>query len=92
MLAFLNTLPSWLLPVGWFALLAGWALGRPSTTSFINKVTTIGSHNQVQNQVSISNAPAAGKDGDSALSKASSMASVVGLVLTLIPMLKDWLK
>ncbi len=92
MLTFLNTLPGWLFPLGWFALLVGWALGRPTTASIFNKITTIGFNNQVQNQVAISNAPATSKEGDSALSKAGSWASLVGLVLTLIPLLKDWLK
>lgn len=88
--ALLNTLPNWMLPVGWFALLFGWLLGRPESTRFFNKVTVFGFNNTTTNQVTQSMGQGAG--GDSPLSKAGSWASLVGLVLTLLPLLKDWLK
>ena len=92
----LNTLfaylPNWLLPVGWVVLLVGWALGRPTTSSFLNKVSVFGVNNTTVNQVSHEASRRSDTSGDSRLSKAGSWASLMGLVLTLLPMLKDWLK
>ncbi len=89
--AFIATLPTWFLPVGWFALLIGWVLGQPATTRFFNKVTVIGFNNTTTN-IARQAASSKAAGGDSPLSKVGSWASVVGLVLTLLPMLKDWLK
>jgi hypothetical protein len=91
----LAALPNWLLPLGWAALLVGWVLGRPAVTqmlNMLNKVTVIGANNTTTNIVNQSVKPAASAGGDSTLSKLSSWATVAGLVLTLLPMLKDWLK
>lgn len=85
-------LPSWFLPLGWLALLLGWALGRPATQRFItNNITVIGIGNTTNNTV-LASAPSSASTGDSALSKAGSWASVVGLLLTLLPVLEKWLK
>lgn len=84
-------LPTWFMPVGWLALLLGWVLGRPATQRVWNKVTVIGIANTTNNNVvqrEASSSPA----GDSALSKVGSWCSVVGLVLTLQPLLEKWLK
>lgn len=91
---FLSTLPSWILPIGWLALLLGWGLGRPATARLLlkNSVNVKGNGNTVQNTISQHNTTAQNPSGDSSLSKASSFATVAGLVLTLLPMLKDWLK
>lgn len=84
-------LPTWLLPVGWLALLLGWVLCRPATQRVWNKVVVIGIGNTTTNtvhHVEASSPPT----GDSALSKVGSWCSVVGLVLTLQPLLEKWLK
>src|ERR1035437_10375047 len=91
LVAITATLPSWLLPLGWLALLLRWALGRPATQRFFDKVTVIGIANTTTNTVLVSE-PSSTSTGDSALSKIGSWASVVGLVLTLLPILKQWLK
>jgi hypothetical protein len=84
-------LPSWFLPLGWAFLLLGWALGRPKVQTIIGKVTAIGVNVHVTNTVHPSDA---GKlpTGDSPLSKLGSWASLVGLVLALLPMVQSWLK
>lgn len=87
----LLSLPSWLLPVGWFALLLGWTLGKPATQRLMNKVTVFGIANTTSNTVAVSEHSSA-PTGDTALSKVGSWANVVGLVLTALPMLKEWLK
>ena len=85
------SLPAWLLPLGWIALLLGWLLGRPAIQRFVNKVTVIGIANTTTNSVSVTehSNPA---HGDSALSKVGNWATIGGLVLTLLPMLKEWMK
>lgn len=90
----LNSLPSWILPIGWLALLLGWGLARPATARLLlkNKVAIKGNGNAVTNVVSQNYTLPSGIGGDSSLSKAGSYASLVGLVLTLLPILKDWLK
>ena len=86
----LSSLPSWLLPLGWIILLAGWILGRPATAGLVNKITIFGSHNRVQTQISVAQpAPAQGESG---LAKAASWATLLGLALSLLPMAKDLLK
>lgn len=89
--AIFAALPTWFLPVGWLALLLGWVLGRPATQRVWNKVVVIGIANTTTNtvqQMDASNPPT----GDSALSKVGSWCSVVGLVLTLQPLLEKWVK
>lgn len=88
----LNILPVWFMPVGWFALLFGWVLSRPATTSLVNKVMVIGFNNHTNNQVSNDTTNQHDASGESPLSKFGSWASLLGLLLTLLPMLKDWLK
>jgi hypothetical protein len=91
---FLNTLPNWVLPIGWLALLLGWGLGRPATARLLlkNGVNVKGNGNTLYNNVSQKNISPTSSGVDSSLSKASSYATVAGLVLTLLPMLKDWFK
>lgn len=91
---FLSSLPSWVLPIGWLALLLGWGLGRPATARLLlkNSVNVKGNGNTVQSTISQHSTSGQNPSSDSSLSKASSFATVAGLVLTLLPMLKDWLK
>jgi hypothetical protein len=84
-------LPGWFLPLGWLLLLLGWALGRPKVQTVVGKIIVVGFDINITSTV---HHVEAAKDpaGDSPLSKASSWATLVGLLLTLLPMIQAWLK
>lgn len=90
--AMLEHVPSWLAWVGWLVVLAGYLMQRRAWVSLQSNVrnTVKGNQNQVTNTVHQS-APASPDGGDSPLGRWGSWASIVGLVLTLLPMVKAWL-
>jgi hypothetical protein len=89
--AFFSASPDWLLPLGWLVLLLGWVLGRPATQRFVNKVSVIGFGNTTTNTVNqTSTTPSAGGTSTS-LTNASSVATILGLLITLWPVVKPWL-
>lgn len=90
--ALFEQVPSWLGWLGWFVLFAGYLMQRRALVSLQSSVrnTVKGNQNHVTNTVHQA-APASAEGGDSHLSQWGSWASIVGLVLTLIPMVKAWL-
>lgn len=92
----LQTLPDWCFPLGYFCVFLGWLLGRPATTKVVNKASSwvvgFGNVTITTNQVAGSTGSDDAPHEDSALSRAGSWASLVGLALTLGPLLKDWFK
>ena len=85
------SIPDWAFALGWLSLLLGWVLARPATQRIWSKVVVIGIANTTTNTV-LQNEAASQTAGDSALSKVGSWCSVIGLVLTLQPLLEKWLK
>ena len=93
MAAFLQSIPAWVGAVGWLAVLIGFGLQRKALMNVTHKTSIKGNNNTVTNSTSQgtpSQVGSAGKGGDSALSQWGSWASVVGLALTLLPLLKEW--
>jgi hypothetical protein len=75
--------------IGWGLVLMGWLLQRPSVQQKLSNFTLqIGSGNQsAVSQQQAHHASAGGDKGDSALSKASSWATLAGLAVTIYPLL-----
>lgn len=91
MVALFDHVPSWLSWLGWLFLLAGCLMQRRALNLQSNIRNTVrGSQNQVTNTVH-QLAPASPDGGDSPLAQWGSWASIVGLLLTLLPMVKAWL-
>lgn len=93
LLNWLNNL-DWLGWVGWVALLAGFSMQRKALMNahVVNRVS--GSQNTVNNNIHQTQAaPSAqtGQPGESNLAKWGSWASIVGLALTLWPLVKPLL-
>lgn len=92
MSALMQSVPQWLGWLGWLALLVGFLFQRRAwATQQARTQTNIkGNLNQVTNTTTQS-VTEAGSGGDSPLAQWGSWASIVGLVLTLLPMIKAWL-
>lgn len=90
--ALLQHVPSWLGGVGWLVVLAGYLLQRRAVVSLQSRIqnNVKGNQNRVTNTV-LQSAPASPGGGDSPLAQWGSWASIVGLFLTLLPMVKAWL-
>lgn len=90
--ALLRQVPAWLGVVGWLVVLAGYLLQRQAVVSLQSRIqnNVKGNQNQVTNAV-LQSAPASQGGGDSPLAQWGSWASIVGLFLTLLPMVKAWL-
>ena len=88
----LKSMPQWVGAVGWAAVLIGFLFQRRAIHNIGNQRNTglnIGSANQIhQSNEGASQPP---KSGDSALSQWGSWAYVIGLGLSLLPLLKDYL-
>jgi hypothetical protein len=87
--AFLQMVPPWVGGVGWLAVLVGFFLQRKALVEARNLTTIKGNRNQVSNTIHQSAVEASG--GDSVLVQCANWATIAGLVLTLLPLLKDWL-
>jgi hypothetical protein len=76
--------------VGWFFVLLGWSLQRPSVQNKLSSFTfQIGSGNQSTVSQNLSEqADSNSSKGDSPLSMIGSWASLVGLALTIVPLFK----
>ena len=94
MATFLHSIPAWVGAVGWLAVLLGFGLQRKAFMSVSNKTSIKGNRNSVTNTTNqgtqSQNDSADHGSGDSTLSRWGSWASLVGLVLTLLPLLKEW--
>lgn len=89
---FLQSIPSWVGALGWLAVLIGFRLQRKALINASNKTTIIGGGNTVSNTTNQSTHSAnADGGGDSLLSLFGNWASLIGLALSLLPLLKDWL-
>jgi hypothetical protein len=83
--ALLQVMP-WL---GWVLLLLGWLGQRRNVQNWINKVMVIGSHNHVSNQVSYTPPKPDSTQAPALVERIGSWASILGLLLTLWPLLKS---
>ncbi len=87
----LGMVPPWLGVVAWMLVLVGFLLQRSALQQKSRVHNAIkGNENQVVNTVhqSVTGSPS---QEDSALARWGSWASIVGLVLTLLPLVKAWL-
>ena len=89
MRSWLQSIPAWVGAVGWLAVLVGFFMQRKALMNVVHKNSFKGNNNVVTNITHQSTPSQSG--GDSALSQWGSWASVVGLGLTLLPLLKEWL-
>lgn len=78
--------------VGWVAVLVGFLMQRRAWNNMQARIHTSikGNQNRVTSTINQS-VPASEGEGDSQLAKWGSWASVVGLALTLWPLVKGWL-
>ena len=90
MFTWLQSMPTWVGAVGWLAVLVGFFMQRKALINVVNKNSFRGDNNVVTN-ITHQGTPSQSGGGDSALSQWESWASVVGLGLTLLPLLKEWL-
>lgn len=92
MSALIEHVPSWLGWLGWLVVLVGHLMQRRALVGFQSRIqsTVQGNQNQVTNTVNQSTS-ASSAEGDSLLAQWSSWATIVGLFLTLLPMIKAWL-
>jgi len=85
-----NTLPAWLGPLGWLALLLGLVLHQRAWAEAQNKTTVLGFRNVVSSQIhqphTVDAAGAASR-----LSNWGNWGSIVGLGLSLLSLLTDGL-
>lgn len=84
--------PPWVGVLGWLVVLVGYLMQRRAWINMQARIQTTvkGNQNQVTNTVNQS-VPASGGEGDSPLAQWGSWASIVGLVLTLLPLVKAWM-
>jgi hypothetical protein len=77
--------------LGWVALLAGFSMQRKAlmNANVVNRVS--GSQNTVTNNIHQTHSAAPGEPHESRLAKSASWATLVGLALTLWPLVKPWL-
>lgn len=90
--ALFQGVPQWVGLLGWLVVLVGFLMQRRAWTNMQARIQTSikGNQNQVNNTVHQS-VPASSGDGDSPLAQWGSWASIVGLVLTLLPLVKAWM-
>lgn len=90
--ALIQAMPAWLGVLGWAVVLVGYLLQRRAWVTQRSSVQTSikGNQNQVSNTVTQSVLEQGGS-GDSPLAMWGSWASIVGLALTLLPLIKAWL-
>lgn len=87
--ALIQGVPQWVGWLGWVAVLIGFLFQRRAliTQQARSQTSVKGNHNQVTNTTTQTVMEA----GDSALAQWGSWASIVGLVLTLLPLIKAWI-
>jgi hypothetical protein len=90
--ALIQGVPQWVGWLGWVAVLIGFLFQRRAlvTQEARSETSVKGNHNQVTNTTT-QTVMEAGGGGDSALAQWGSWASIVGLILTLLPLVKAWL-
>jgi len=90
--ALIEHVPSWVGWLGWLGMLVGYIMQRRALVSLQSRIQNVihGNQNQVTNTVNQS-LPASSGGGDSLLAQLSSWATIVGLLLTLLPLIKAWL-
>jgi len=91
-----NTLPAWLGPLGWLALLLGLVLQQRAWAEAQNKTTVLGFRNVVSSQIHQPHPVDAADAADAAgaasrLSNGGNWGSIVGLGLSLLSLLTDGL-
>ena len=90
MSTWLQSIPAWAGALGWLAVLVGFFMQRKALMNVVNKTSFKGDNNVVNN-ITHQGTPSQSGGADSTLSQWGSWASVVGLGLTLLPLLKEWL-
>jgi hypothetical protein len=90
--ALIQAVPQWVGWLGWLAVLIGFLCQRRAlvTQQARSQTSVKGNHNQVTNAIS-QTVTEAGGGGDSLLAQWGSWATIAGLGLSLLPMIKAWL-
>lgn len=90
--ALIQGVPQWVGWLGWVAVLIGFLFQRRALViqQARSQTRVKGNHNQVTNSTTQTVMEAGGGD-DSPLAQWGSWASIVGLILTMLPMVKVWL-
>lgn len=90
--ALISNAPVWLGVLGWLLLLVGFLLQKKALVNQTMRTqTSIKGNFNVTNNNSIQSASSPTPGGDSTLSKLGSWASLFGLALSVLPLIKSWL-